>query len=160
MLPETVHKSTKVQQDAALQYQCYHDYKRELAKWTTENELFKLDKKVQQSRTARVLHFKNFTEQWETDQVSLKSAKCKSSLLEKCTHMYLFDEGEVRRVSDIIWSTARPAKYQLVTEFTEVTDADWDSDEEDTNYGALPTMSSTSVLSVSQCSQRCSEQVV
>ena len=31
------------------------------------------------------------------------------SPVEKYTHMYLFDVGELRRVSDVIWSTARPA---------------------------------------------------
>ena len=40
-----------------------------------------LDKQIQQSRTARVLHFKNFIEQWETDRINLKNDKCKSSLL-------------------------------------------------------------------------------
>ena len=58
LLPDTVHKSITVQQDAALQYQCYHDYKREVAKWTIEDELFKLDTLIQQSRTARVLPYK------------------------------------------------------------------------------------------------------
>ena len=42
--------------------------------------------------------------------------------------------GEVRRVSDVIWSTTRPAKYQVVTEFIEMIDADRDGDEEDINY--------------------------
>ena len=104
MLPETVHKSITVQQDAALQYQCYHDYKRELAKWTIEDELFKLDKQIQESRTARVLYFKNFIEEWETERINIKNDKCRSSRSEKYMHMYLYDEGELRRVSDVIWS--------------------------------------------------------
>ena len=54
LTPEAVHKTITIQQDAALQYQCYNDYKRELAKWTIEDELFKLDKHIQQSRTAQV----------------------------------------------------------------------------------------------------------
>ena len=62
--------------------------------------------------------------EWETDRINLKNDKCKSFLLEKYIHMYLFDEGEVRRVSDIIWSTARPANYQLVTKFIEMIDTD------------------------------------
>ena len=48
--------------------------------------------------------------------------------------MYLFDEGEVRRVSDIICSTARPANYQLVTKFIEMIDTDRDGEEDDVNY--------------------------
>ena len=58
LTPETVHKIITIQQDAALQYQCYHDYKRELAKWTIDDEV----KQIQQSRTAQVLRFKNFIE--------------------------------------------------------------------------------------------------
>jgi hypothetical protein len=134
LLPDTVHKSITVQQDAALQYQCYHDYKREVAKWTIEDELFKLDKLIQQSRTTRVLHFKNFVKEWETERINLKNDKCKSSLSKKYMYMYLYDEGEVRRVSDVIWSTTRPAKYQVVTQFIEMIDADRDGDEEDINY--------------------------
>ena len=134
LTPEAVHKTITIQQDAALQYQCYNDYKRELAKWTIEDELFKLDKQIQQSRTARVLHFKNFIEEWETNRINLKNDTCKISLLEKYMHMYLFDEGEVRRVSDIIWSTARPANYQLVTLFVEMIDTARDGDEDDVNY--------------------------
>ena len=48
--------------------------------------------------------------------------------------MYLFDEGELRSVSDIIWSTARPANYQLVTKFIEMIDTARDGDEDDVNY--------------------------
>ena len=48
--------------------------------------------------------------------------------------MYLFDEGEVRRVSDIIWSTARPANYQLMTKFIEMIDTDRDGEEDYVNY--------------------------
>jgi len=60
--------------------------------------------------------------------MSIKNDKCKSSLSEKYLHIYLFDEAEVRRVSNIIWCTTRPAKYQLVTEFIEMIDADRDGD--------------------------------
>ena len=134
LTPENAHKTITIQQDAALQYQCYHDYKRELAKWTIEDELFKLDKHIQQSRTAQVLHFKNFIEEWETNRINLKNDTCKISLLEKYMHMYLFDEGEVRRVSDIIWSTARPANYQLITKFIEMIDTDRDGEEDYVNY--------------------------
>ena len=80
------------------------------------------------------MHFNNFIEEWETNQINLKNDKCKSSLSEKYMHIYLFDEGEVRRVSNIIWCTTRPAKYQLVTEFIEMINADRDGDEEDVNY--------------------------
>ena len=50
--------------------------------------------------------------------------------------MYLFDEGEVRRVSDIVWSYTRgqPANYHLVTKFVEMINTDRDGDEEDVNY--------------------------
>ena len=81
-----------------------------------------------------VLHFNNFIEEWETNRINLKNDKCKSSLLEKYMYMYLYDEGEVRRVSDVIWSTTQPAKYQVVTQFIEMIDADRDGDEEDINY--------------------------
>jgi hypothetical protein len=134
LTPEAVHKTITIQQDAALQYQCYNDYKRELAKWTIEDELFKLGKQIQQSRTARVLHFKNFIEEWETNRINLKNDTCKISLLEKYMYMYLFDEGEVRRVTDIFWSTARPANYQLVTKFIEMIATDRDGDEDDVNH--------------------------
>ncbi len=112
----------------------FYDYKLEVEKWTIEDELLKLDKQIQQSRTAQVLYFKKFIEEWETERINLKNDKCKSSLLEKYMYMYLYDEGEVRRVSDVIWSTTRPAKYQVVTEFIEMIDADRDGDEEDINY--------------------------
>ena len=40
-------------------------------------------------------------------------------------HMYLYDEGEVRRVVDVVWATtSRPAKYQVVTQFIETINAD------------------------------------
>ena len=50
--------------------------------------------------------------------------------------MYLFDEGEVRRVSDIIWSYTRgqPANYQIVTKFVDLMHTDRDGDEDDVNY--------------------------
>ena len=36
-------------------------------------------------------------------------------------HMYLYDEDEVRRVVDVLWSTTtRPAKYQVVAQFIEL----------------------------------------
>ena len=97
-------------------------------------QIFKSDNQIQQSRTVRVLHFKKIIEEWETDRINLKNNKCKSSLLEKYMHMYLFDEGEVRRVSDIFWSTDRPANYQLVTKFIEMIDTARDGDEDDVNY--------------------------
>ena len=63
----------------------------------------------------------NFIEEWETDRINLKNDKCKYSLLEKYIRMYLFDEGEFRRVCDIIWSSTRSAKYyQVVTAFIKV----------------------------------------
>ena len=80
------------------------------------------------------LAFPNFIEERETDRINLKNDTCKNSLLEKYMYMYLFDEGEVRRVSDIIWSTARPANYQLVTLFVEMIDTARDGDEDDVNY--------------------------
>ena len=137
LLPETVHKLITIQQDSALQLQCYHDYKQELAKWTHEDELIKLDKDIQKSRDARVLKFKNYIEEWEMDRISLKNDKCCSSLLEKYLHMYLYDEGEVRRVVDVVWSTtSRPAKYQVVTQFIEVLNADdlINAEQENVNY--------------------------
>ena len=48
--------------------------------------------------------------------------------------MYLFDEGDVCRVSDIIWPTARPANYQLATKFIAMIHTDRDGDEDDVNY--------------------------
>ena len=48
--------------------------------------------------------------------------------------MYLFDEGELRRVSDVIWSTTRPAKYQVVTEFIELIDNEIGGEDDDVNY--------------------------
>ena len=68
--------------------------------------------------------------------MNLKNDKCKSSFLEKYKHKYLFDEGEVRRVSDIVWSYTRgqPANYQLVTTFVEMIDTARDGDEDDVNY--------------------------
>ena len=137
LLPETVHRLITIQQDSALQLQCYHDYKQELAKWTHEDELIKLDKDIQKSRDARVLKFKNYIEEWEMDRISLKNDKCCSSLLEKYLHMYLYDEGEVRRVVDVVWSTtSRPAKYQVVTQFIEVLNADdlINAEQENVNY--------------------------
>ena len=46
--------------------------------------------------------------------------------------MYLFDEGEVRRVTDIIWLYTRgqPANYQIVTKFVEMIH----TDRNDVNY--------------------------
>ena len=59
------------------------------------------------------------------ERISLKNDKCCSFLLEKYLHMYLYDEGEVRRVVDVVWSTtSRPAKYQVVTQFIETINAD------------------------------------
>ena len=89
-------------------------------------QIFKSDNQIQL--------FPNFIEERETDPINLMNDKCKSSLLEKYMYMYLFDEGEVRRVSDIIWSTTRPANYQLVTLFVEMIDTARDGDEDDVNY--------------------------
>ena len=81
------------------------------------------------------MHFKNFIEEWETDLINLKNDTFKSSLLVmKYIHIYLFDEGELRSVCDIIWSTARPTNYQLVTKFIEMIDTARDGDEDDVNY--------------------------
>ena len=83
------------------------------------------------------LAFQNFIEEWETDPINLMNDKCKSSLLEKYMHMYLFDEGELRRVSDIIWSwynRGQPANYQIVTKFVEMIDIARDGDKDDVNY--------------------------
>ena len=130
-----IFKLVIVQQDATLQSQGYHDYKLELSKWTYEDELVKLDKDTQQSKDARVLQFKNYVENWEAERINLKSEKCRSSLSEKYTHMYLLDEGEVRRVVDTVWSAAsHPAKYQAATQFIEMIDADENGEEEDVNY--------------------------
>jgi hypothetical protein len=52
-----------------------------------------LDKDIQKSRDARALQIKNYVEEWEMDRFSL---------LEKYIHMYLYDEGEVRRVIDVV----------------------------------------------------------
>ena len=52
-------------------------------------------------------------------------------------HIYLYDEGEVRRVVDVVWSTtSRPAKYQVVTQFIEVLNADdlINAEQENVNY--------------------------
>ena len=53
-------------------------------------------------------------------------------------HMYLYDEGEVRRVVDIVWATTspRPAKYQVVTQFIETINADdlINADQDNVNY--------------------------
>ena len=136
-MPETVHKLITIQQDSALQLQLYHDYKQELAKWTLEDEVLKLDKDIQKSRDARVLQFKNYIEEWEADRIGLKNDKCRNSLLEKYIHMYLYDEGEVRRVVDVLWATtSRPAKYQVVIQFIEMINADEiiNADQENVNY--------------------------
>ena len=60
---------------------------------------------------------KNYIERWDTDRISLKNDKSCSSLVDKYLHMYLYDEDEVRRVVDVVWSTrtSRPAKYQVVS---------------------------------------------
>ena len=73
----------------------------------------------------------------EMDRVSLKNDKCCSSLLEKYLHMYLYDEGEVRCVVDVEWSTtSRPAKYQVITQFIEALNADdlINAEQENVNY--------------------------
>ena len=101
---------------------------------THEDELLRLDKDIQQSREARVLQFKNYLEEWEAERIGLKNDKCLYSLLEKYMHIYLYDEGEVRRVVDVVWSTSRPAKYQVVTQFIEMINVDKDGDEEEINY--------------------------
>ena len=59
------------------------------------------------------------------DRIGLKNVKCRSSLLEKYMHMYLYDVDEVRRVVEVKWSTTtRPAIYQVVTQFIETVNAD------------------------------------
>ena len=84
---------------------------------------------------AQVLQFKNYIEGWEAERISLKNDKCRSSLLEKYTHIYIFYEGEVRRVTDVVWSTtSRPARNQAVTAFAEMLDADNGCDHENVNY--------------------------
>ena len=89
------------------------------------------------TRDARVLQFKNYIEEWEADRIGLKNDKCRDSLLEKYMHVYLYDEGEVRRVIDAVWATtSRPAKYQVVTQFIETINADdlINADQENVNY--------------------------
>ena len=71
------------------------------------------------------------------DRISLKNVKCRDSLFEKYMHMYLYDEGEVRRVVDVVWATtSRPAKYQVVTQFIETINADdlINADQDNVNY--------------------------
>jgi len=51
--------------------------------------------------------------------------------------MYLYDEGEVRRVVDVVWlTTSRPAKYQVVTQLIETVNADdlINAEQENVNY--------------------------
>ena len=49
--------------------------------------------------------------------------------------MYLFDEGEVHRVIDVVWLIYTcPARYQVVTTFVEMLDAEDGGDHEDVNY--------------------------
>ena len=51
--------------------------------------------------------------------------------------MRLYDEGEVRRVVDVVWSTtSRPAKRQVVTQFIEALNADdlINAEQENLNY--------------------------
>ena len=52
--------------------------------------------------------------------------------------MYLYDEGEVRRVVDVLWATtSRPTKYQVITQFIETIKAEDDlinADQENVNY--------------------------
>ena len=83
------------------------------------------------------MQFKNYIEEWEADRIGLKNDKCRDSLLEKYMHMYLYDEGEVRRVIDTVWATtSRPAKYQVVTQFIETINADdlINADQDNVNY--------------------------
>jgi hypothetical protein len=83
-------------------------------KWTHEDEL------IQKSRNARVLQFKTYIEEWEADQIGLKNDKCRDYL-----HVYLYDEGEVRPVIDVVWATTScTAKYQIVIQFFETINAD------------------------------------
>jgi hypothetical protein len=52
-------------------------------------------------------------------------------------HMYLYDEGEVRCVVDVVWATtSRPAKYQVVTQFIETVNANdlINADPDNVNY--------------------------
>ena len=40
-------------------------------------------------------------------------------------YMYLYGEGEVRRVTDVVWSTVpHPAKYQVITQCAETVSVD------------------------------------
>ena len=51
--------------------------------------------------------------------------------------MYFYDEGDGRRVVDVVWSTtSRPAKYQIVTQFIETVNADdlMNAVQENVNY--------------------------
>ena len=127
----------------------FHDYKHELAKWTHEDEFIKLDKDIQKSRDARVMLFKIYVEEWEMDHISLKNDKCRYSLLQKYLHMYLYDEGRVRRVVDVVWSIiSRPAKYQVVTQFMQMNlmvnvDDLVDHEQEDVNYPITITIINT-----------------
>ena len=107
----------------------------ELSKWTHEVEMVKLDKDIQQSKEARVLQFKNHIEEWEAKLINMKNVHCPFLLLEKYIHMYLLDEGEVRHVVGVVRSTTpHPAKYQAITQFIEMIDADENDNEEDVNF--------------------------
>ena len=51
--------------------------------------------------------------------------------------IYLYDEGEVRCVVDVVWTTtSRPAKYQVVTQFIETINVDdlINTDQDNVNY--------------------------
>ena len=81
-----------------------------------------------------MLQFENCIEGWETERISLSNDKCRSSLLNEYEHMYLFDEGKVRRVTDVVWSTnTRPTRHQVVTTFVGMLDADDSGDRRDVN---------------------------
>ena len=95
-------------------------------------------RKRQEKATWRDLQFKNYVEECEMDRIGLKNVKCRSSLLQKYMHMYLYDVDEVRLVVDVEWpTTTLPAIYQVVTQFIETVNSDHDlinAEKENVNY--------------------------
>ena len=95
-------------------------YQDELAKFTDEDEMLKLDSKVEKS-AATLIPFKNYSEVFEHYAMTDKSAISAQQLRLKYNHICLYDEEakEIRRVVNVEWSKRRrpiQAQHSLVTQ--------------------------------------------
>ena len=123
MLTETVQKLTTVKSQLLIEARDLDEWKSEMAKFTDQDEMIKFDGVIVAAAAIEVMLFKNFSEDWEFNAISVKNTAHEKLLLNKYLHIYFYDNDpdvdEVRKVVAVEWKVrARgvAAQHVLVTQ--------------------------------------------